>query len=154
MEVSAHRWGALAAFGLLSTLPQAVSAAEPCKLLTVAEIGQVLGASVAPPTPLGTTGCLWAGSSQRVSIVVRPATAWARITMPVPGITKTDVSGLGEAASISGPAQAAHSGKESDLTLSVKQGANVIVLTVTGVKGTERQRSAEESLARLTLPRL
>lgn len=154
MEVSAHRWGALAAFGLLSTLPQAVSAAEPCKLLTVAEIGQVLGASVAPPTPLVTTGCLWVGSSQRVSIVVRPATAWARITMPVPGITKTDVSGLGEAASISGPAQAAHSGKESDLTLSVKQGANVIVLTVTGVKGTERQRSAEESLARLTLPRL
>jgi ABC-type uncharacterized transport system YnjBCD ATPase subunit len=40
------------------------------------------------------------------------------------------------------------------LTLSVKQGANVIILTVSGVNGTERQRSAEEALARLALGRL
>jgi hypothetical protein len=148
MEASARRWGALAAFGLLSTLARAVSAAEPCKLLTLQEIGQVLGASVSPPTPLGTTGCLWSGSAQRVSIVLRPATAWARITMPGPGITKTNVSGLGEAASFSGM------DNQKFLTLSVKQGANVIVLTASGVNGTERQRSAEESLARLALPRL
>jgi hypothetical protein len=38
-------------------------------------------------------------------------------------------------------------------TLSVKQGAGVIVLTVYGVTG-ERQRSVEESLARLALRRL
>jgi len=148
MEASARRWGALAAFGLLSTLPQAVSAAEPCKLLTVQEIAQVLGASVSPPTPLGTTGCLWSGSAQRVNIALRPAKAWASITMPGPGITKTSVSGLGEAASISSM------DNQNFLTLSVKQGANVIILTVSGVNGTERQRSAEEALARLALGRL
>lgn len=153
MEVSARRWGALAAFGLLCILPQAVSAADPCKLLTVQEIGQVLGVSVSP-TPLGTTGCLWTGSSQRVSIVLRDATAWARITAPVQGITKTSVSGLGEATSVSGLDEAVHPGQENVLTLSVKQGASVIVLTVYGVKGTERQRSLEESLARLALRRL
>ncbi len=148
MEASAYRWGALAAFGLFSTLAQAANAAEPCKLLTVQEIGQVLNTSVSPPSPLGTTGCIWSGSAQRVSIVIRPATAWERITMPIPGITKTNVSGLGEAASISGI------DNQNLLTLSVKQGANVIVLTVTGVNDTGRQRSAEESLARLALPRL
>lgn len=68
--------------------------------------------------------------------------------MPSPGITKTSISGLGEAVSLSGL------DKESILTLSVKQGANVIVLTVYGVNGTEQQRSLEESLARIALPRL
>ena len=145
MEVSARRWGAFATFGLLFTLPQPVSAAEPCKLLTEQEIGQVLGVSVSS-APVGTTGCIWAGGSQKVSIVVRPATAWARITAPSPGSTKTSVSGLGDAAQ--------YSGKDEAVTLSVKQGANVIVLTVYGVKGAERQRSLEESLARLALRRL
>ncbi len=154
MEVAARRWGPVMAIGLLLTLPQAVSAAEPCKLLTVAEIGQVLGASVSSTTPLGATGCLWAASTQRVSISVRPAEAWSRITTPVPGITKTNVSGLGEAASISGLDDTAHPGNETNLTLSVKQNGHVIVLTVTGLKSVEQQRSAEESLARLALPRL
>jgi hypothetical protein len=48
----------LAAFGLFSTLPLAVSAAEPCKLLTVEEISQVVGGSLSP-SPLGSTGCFW-----------------------------------------------------------------------------------------------
>jgi hypothetical protein len=153
MEVSACRWGALAAFGLLSTLPLIVRAAEPCKLLTVQEISQVLGASVSP-TPVGTTGCLWKGNPQGVSIALRDAKAWARITAPGPGITRTTVSGLGDAASITGLDEAAHPGQENVLTLAVKQGANVIILTVLGVKGNERQRSSEESLARLALRRL
>lgn len=153
MDVSSGPWRALVAIGLLVTMTRAVSAAEPCKLLTVQEVGQVIGASVSP-TPLGTTGCLWTGTAQRVSIVLREATAWGRVTAPVHGITKTSISGLGEAASISGLDESAHPGQENVLTLSVKQGAAVIVLTVYGVKGTDRQRSAEESLARLALRRL
>ncbi len=147
MGGSARRWGALAAFGLLFTLPRVVSAAEPCKLLTVQEISQALGASLSP-TPLGTTGCLWTGKPQRVSIVLRPAAVWTQLTTPIRGINKTSVTGLGDAAQIS------DSGKENVLTLSVKQGANVIVLTVYGIQSPERQRSVEESLARLALPRL
>jgi hypothetical protein len=81
-----------------------------------------------------------------VSIVLRDATAWARIIAPGPRITKTSVSGLGEAAQ--------YSGMENVWTLSVKQGASVIVLTVYGVTGAEQQRSLEESLARLALRRL
>ncbi len=153
MKLSARRLGALAAFGLLSTLPRAAYATEPCKLMTVQEVAQVLGGTVSS-SPLGTTGCFWAGGTQKVSIVVRDASAWARITIPVQGMTKTNISGLGDAASISGLDQTVHPGQSNVLTLSVKQGASVIVLTVYGVDDPARQRSMEESLARLALPRL
>lgn len=145
MKTSAHRWGVLVAFGLLVTLPRIVSATEPCKLLTAEEIAQVLGNSVSP-MPLGTTGCMWKGSPQGVSIALRDASAWARTIMPVQGMTKTDVSGIGDAASLSG--------MQNTWTLSVRQGNNVIVLTVYGAKSPDQQRSSEESLARLALKHL
>ena len=146
MKVLVDRWATLAALGLLSTLPQVVSAAEPCKLLTVQEVGQALGASASTPAPQGTAGCIWTAGSQRVSITLRDATAWPRLTAQGPGITKTDVSGIGDAAQ--------YSCMQDTWTLSVKQGASVIVLTVYGVKGADRQRSLEESLARLAVHRL
>jgi hypothetical protein len=66
--------------------------------------------------------------------------------LPVQGMTKTDVSGIGDAASLSG--------MQNIWTLSVKQGNNVIVLTVYGAKSPDQQRSSEESLARLALKHL
>ena len=96
--------------------------------------------------PLGTTGYMWKGSPQGVSIVLRDASACARITMSAPGITKTDVSGIGDAASFSG--------MQNIWTLSVKQGNSVIVLTVNNAKTPDQQRSSEESLAKLALKRL
>ncbi len=145
MEVSARRWPTFLAFGLLFALPRAASATGPCDLLTLEEIAQVLGNPVSP-TPVGTTGCMWKGSPQYVSIVQRPASAWGRIIMPVQGMTKTDVSGIGDAASLSG--------MQNIGTLSVKQGNNVIVLTVYSAKSPDQQRSSEESLARLALKHL
>jgi len=142
---SARRWGALVAFGLLATLPIVANAAEPCNLLTVQEIAQALGNPVSP-MPLGTTGCMWKGSPQGVSIMLRDASAWARITMSGPGITKTDVSGIGDTASFSG--------MQNNWTLSVKQGNSVIVLTVNDAKSPDQQRSSEESLVKLALKRL
>jgi hypothetical protein len=109
------------------------------------EVGQVLGGSVSPQ-PLGTTGCFWKGSSQRVSIVLRDATAWSRIITPVPNVTKTDVSGLGDAAQ--------YSGIQNSWTLSVKKGGSVMILTVAGGNDIQQVRSSEESLARLALGRL
>jgi len=66
--------------------------------------------------------------------------------MPGQGMTKTDVSGIGDAASLSE--------MQNIWTLSVKQGNNVIVLTVYGAKSPDQQRSSEESLARLALKHL
>lgn len=145
MSASSRRWAVLVAFGLLAALPRIVSAAEPCKLLTAAEVAQVLGNSVSS-MQLGATGCMWKGTPQGVSIAMRDASAWARTIMPVQGMTKTDVSGIGDAASFSG--------MQNIWTLSVKQGNNVIVLTVYGAKSPDQQRSSEESLARLALKHL
>lgn len=145
MEASARQWLPYVALGLLFALPRAASAAGPCDLLTVEEIAQVLGNPVLP-MPDGTTGCTWKGSPQYVSIVQRPASAWGRIIMPVPGMTKTDVSGIGDAASLSG--------MQNIWTLSVKKGNSVIVLTVYGAKNPDQQRSSEESLARLAVQHL
>jgi hypothetical protein len=126
-------------------LPRAARAAGPCDLLTVEEVAQVLGNTVSP-MPVGTTGCMWKGSPQYVSIVQRTASAWQRIIMPVQGMTKTEVSGIGDAASLSG--------MQNIWTLSVKQGNNVIVLTVYSAKSPDQQRSSEESLARIALKHL
>jgi hypothetical protein len=92
--------------------------------LTGEEIAQLTGNPVSP-MPFGNSGCMWKGSPQYVSIVLRDASAWARITMRGPGITKTDVSGIGDAAQFSD----SH-GMPNFWTLSAKQGNNVIVLTV------------------------
>jgi hypothetical protein len=96
--------------------------------------------------PVGTTACIWKGRPQGVNITQRDASAWPRITMQGPGVTKTDVGGIGDAASFSGV--------QNMWTLSVKKGNNVIVLTVQGAKSPDEQRSSEESLARLALKRL
>ncbi len=145
MKASARRWGAILAFGLLFTVSRTANAAGPCDLLAVQEIAQVLGNSVSP-MPVGTTGCMWKGSPQYVSIVHRDASAWERTIMPVQGMTKTDVSGIGDAASLSG--------MQNIWTLAVKQGNDVIVLTVYGAKTPDQQKSSEESLARVALKRL
>jgi hypothetical protein len=142
MKVSVRRWA------VLTALPLALSAAEPCKLLTVEEITQAVGGSVSP-SPLGSTGCFWKGSSQTVNITVRDASAWPRISAPGPGMTKTNASGIGDAAQYS-----ALTGKDAAQTLSVKQGAKIIVLTVNGVKDAEKTRAVEASLAKLALGRL
>lgn len=145
MGASAYRWATVVAFGLSLTLHHVASAAEPCKLLTVQEIAQVLGNSVSP-TPLGTAGCMWKGNPQYVSISMRDASAWARTIAPGPGVTKTNVSGIGDAAQFSG--------MQNIWTLSVKQGERVVVLTVYGAKGPDQQRSSEETLVRLALKHL
>jgi hypothetical protein len=133
-----------------------VCAAEPCKLLTVEEIGRALGATVSNTTPLGTTGCIWATDSSKVTLTLKDAkdpSRWERVTTPVPGVTKSSVNGLGEAAQI---AVAVESGNAKDAyaTLSVKQGANIITLGVYGPKDPNQQSALEQSLARIVLGRL
>jgi hypothetical protein len=145
MKATSLRLAILAAPALLLTLPRPALAADTCALLTTQEIAQALGNSVTP-TPLGTTGCMWKGTPQYVSIVVRPASSWDRIIMPVQGATKTDISGIGDAASFSG--------MQNIWTLSVKRGSNIIVLTVYGAKTPDQQKSSEQSLAKLALKHL
>jgi hypothetical protein len=144
MKASALHLATLAAFALLLTLPQPASAADPCKLLTVDEIAHVLGNSVAA-IPLGTNGCNWKGAPQGASIILRDASIWERTIAPSTILKKESVSGIGDAASFSG--------SQSQWTLSVKQGNNVLI--VKAYNGTaDQQRSSEQALAKLALKRL
>lgn len=145
MKLSVRDLTMVAASVFLFTPHRPASAADPCQLVTTQEIAQVLGNSVSS-SAVGTTGCWWKGTPQSMNIVIRPASSWARITMPIQGITKTDVSGIGDAASFSG--------MQNIWTLSVKQGSNVIVMTVMGAKTPDQQKSSEQTLARLALKRL
>ena len=153
---STRRWAALGALALLAAVGRVASATEACKLLTVEEIGRALGATVSNTTPLGTTGCIWATNSSKVTLTLKDAkdpSRWARVTMPIPGMTKTIISGLGDAAQIT---VAVENGNANDAyaTLSVKQGVNIITLGVYGPKDPNQQSALEQSLARLVLGRL
>src|SRR5579864_5019908 len=148
MKCSARRWTAFALLGFMCAHAQAAVGVEPCKLLTADEVGKALGGPISATTPLGTTACIWASGAHRVNIVLRDAAAWARLTMPIQGINKTPISGIGDAAQVS------DAGKEDAMTLSAKKGERVIVLTVSGLNDRERERSVAESLAKGALARL
>lgn len=156
MKQSAHLWRNLGLLALLAATGPVASAAEPCNLLTAEEINRVLGAKVSNTTPLGTTGCIWATSSSKVTLTLKDAkdpSVWARVTTPVPGMTKSSISGLGDAAQITGAVESGNA-KDAYATLSVKQGVHLITLGVYGPKDPKEQSALEQSLARLALGRL
>ena len=113
---------------------------------------------------------MWLAGVARASVVLLPASAWTPTITPVSGMIKRSVGGLGEAAGFSeaahpSPVAGCHlalhelsAGRrcpaESGLTLSIKQGANVVVVMVVGLKDAGREGSAEAALARLALTRL
>lgn len=82
---------------------------------------------------------LWDGS----------ASGWAKIQMPLPGVTKTAVSGLGDDALFStlGPAA------KQFVTLSVKKGSTAYLFKVYGPTVTE-QMTMEKTLAGNVLAKL
>lgn len=156
MKKSAYRWGTLGVLALLAAGNRVACATEACGLLTVEEIGRVLGSTVSNTTPLGTTGCVWATNSSKVTLTLKDAkdpSRWARVTMPVPGMTKSSISGLGDAAQITVAVESGNA-KDAYATLSVKRGANIITLGVYGPKDPNQQSALEQSLARLVLGRL
>ena len=78
---------------------------------------------------------------------------WARVTTPVPGMTKSPISGLGDAAQVTIAGDSGN-GKHANATLSVKHGADILTLGINGPQGADKQSELEQSLARLVLKRL
>jgi len=145
MKASSLRLATLTALALVLTLPRIASAADPCKLLTADEVAPVIGSSVSP-NPFGNNGCMWGNGLQRVILMLGDASTWSQIAAPAPNITKTDVSGIGDAAFFGGGF--------GTWTLTVKQGNDVISLVVIGAKTPDLQNSSEQTLAKLALKRL
>lgn len=139
-------------FAIAASLPGVATAqgsTTRCNLLTQAEITSALGASVGAGQPIATTGCQWTAPGQpknmTVTVSIWPPQNFGTMP-PIPGLTKTDLGGVGDAAFY-----ATIGGLTS---LSVKKGSTVFVLHLYGVPGEARQMTVEKALAFHVLARL
>ena len=111
-------------------------APDPCALLTPAQVGGTLGNGVGAGAPIGTTGCQWTVASDpslRATLTVSSADQWAMMKTPLPNITKTAASGIGD--------DAFFTTVGTLTTLSVKKGTTVIVVHIYGVPDQARQQA-------------
>lgn len=132
-----------------SGVATAQGSGSPCTLLTQAQIDAALGATVGAGQPIGTTGCSWTAPGQpknmTVTVSIWPPNGFGTMP-PMPGLTKTELGGVGD-----GAFYATIAGLTS---LSVKKGNKVFVLHLYGVPGDARQMAVEKTLAAEVLARL
>jgi hypothetical protein len=126
----------------------AQGARDHCALLTQAAISKAIGADVQAGQPINTTGCSWQSLKPHivVSISVGDAAKYKIWTGNVVGVTKSSVSGMGDAAEY---------GTLGNLTsLWVRHGNNAFQLRVYGVPDPAKQLAAEKALAADVLKKL
>jgi hypothetical protein len=131
---------AAAALGLSAADAQAGPA--PCSLLTSAQVTAAVGVSVSAAQPIATTGCSWSAPHMIITLSLWDGSGWEGMKAPLPGVTKTPVSGLGDDAIFSTLGSAA----KQYVTLSVKKGGTAYLFKVYGPTVTE-QMSIEKALA-------
>jgi hypothetical protein len=130
---------ASAAFGSITATAQSA----PCSLLTSAQVTSAVGVNVGSAQPIANTGCSWTAPHLIVTVSLWDGNKWDQMKTPVPGMSRTPVSGLGDDAFYTtlGPA----SGKQI-ATLSVKKGSTAYLIKVYGPSVTD-QMSMEKTLA-------
>ena len=133
----------LVASGLRAASAQVPS--DPCAQVTPAEVSAALGETVAAGQKAGTKTCSWSADKpthQVVSLMYSPPGDWdRRKTRPMPGVTKTSVSGIGD------EAFAETVGNFS--TLYVKKGSTIFMVRVYGVPDVGRQLAIQEPIAKI-----
>ena len=154
MKANYSRYFIVTCICLSATLGSKTAAAEapsPCSLLTSAQVTAAVGVSVGAAQPIANTGCSWTAPHMIVSLSLwdGSASGWSKIKIPLPGVTKTAVPGLGDDAIFStlGPAA------KQFVTLSVKKGGTAYLFKVYGPTVTE-QMTMEKTLAGDVLAKL
>ena len=124
--------------------------ASPCSLITSAQVTAAVGVTVGAAQPIADTGCSWSAPHMIVTLSLWDGGKWDKMKTPLPGTSKTAVSGLGDDAfySTMGPA----SGKQF-ATLSVRKGSAAYLIKVYGPTVAE-QMSMEKTLAGKVLAKL
>jgi hypothetical protein len=128
---------------------EAQAGPAPCSLLTSAEVTAAVGTNVGAAQPIATTGCSWTAPHVIVTISLWDASDWGRMKSPLPGTSRTAVSGFGDDAFFS----TIGSGEKQFTTLTVKKGSTAYVIKVYGGNATD-QMSKEKTLAGNVLARL
>jgi len=141
------------ALGAIAAPPAGAQApAPPCTLLTPAQVAAEVGAPMRAGEATGTTGCQWVATTEvasaipRVTLVFYGADAWSGMTANFARVTRTTVSGLGDAA--------VYSTVGNLTTLSVKRGRTVFALRLYGIDGAEKQMAVERALALAVLGKI
>ncbi len=132
--------GVFTAFGTLGAVAQAGS--TPCDLLTTAQVSAAVGATVGNGEPIATTGCTWSWGRAKTTLSLWDASKWDQMKAPLPGMTKSSVSGLGDDA-----VSSTMGTSKQFAVLSVKKGATVYLFKVYGVDSPSDQLSIEKTLA-------
>ena len=131
----------LIASGVRAAYSQAPS--DPCAQVTAAQVSAALGESVAAGKQAGTKTCSWSADKpthQIVSLMYSPPGDWnTRKTRPMPGVTKSSVSGIGDEAFAETAA--------NFTTLYVKKKSTIFMVRVYGVPDVGRQLAIEKPIA-------
>lgn len=131
---------------VVASSPRAAGAqapSDPCAQVTPAQVSAALGETVAAGQKAGTKTCSWSANKpthQVVSLMYSPPGDWnTRKTRLMPGVTKTNVSGVGDEAFAETAA--------NFTTLYVKKGSTIFMVRVYGMPDTGKQLAVEKSIA-------
>jgi len=139
-------------FVLLALGPHAVAAAppaEPCSQVTAAQVSTALGETVGEGQKSNTVTCTWIADKpkhQVVTVMYSPPGDWDRRKRPMPGVTKTNVPGLGDDAMAETAA--------NFTTLYVKKGTTTFMVRVYGIADPARQLAIEQPIAQAVAAKL
>ena len=124
--------------------------ADPCAQVTAAQISSALGETVGAGQKSNAKTCTWIADKpvhQVVTVMYSPPGDWnTRKTRPDPGVTKANVSGVGD------DALAETLGDFT--TLFVKKGNATFQVRVYGVKAAEKQLAIETPIAKAVAAKL
>lgn len=139
-------------------LAHAVPPADACSLLTAAQVSAALGVSVEAAKTVDKSICEWSqqgaaalrGKAVLLTIIepighLTPADRFNAAKMPVPGVVKTPVSGLGD--------DAVYGGNNFRVALTVKRGNSAFEIMVSGFP-VEESKAKEKALAQQVLAKL
>jgi hypothetical protein len=130
---------------------------DACSLLTAAQVSEALGVPVEADKAVDKSFCTWSqqgAASKRKTVMLTiieaignltPADRFNAAKMPVPGVVKTPVSGLGD--------DAVYGGNNFYVALTVKKGNSAFEIVVSGFP-VDESRGKEKALAQQVLAKL
>jgi hypothetical protein len=146
--MSSQQLGRSIAIGVLAVALAGAAAAQapkdPCTLLTPSQVAGALGVKdVGAGVAIGKTGCSWTSedrsSHATVTLSFWDPNGFTAMKAPLPNVTKTPVSGIGD--------DALYSTIGTFTTLSVKKGGAVFLVKAYGVPDQAKQEAIEKTLA-------
>jgi hypothetical protein len=135
----------------------AAPSTDACSLLTAAQVSEALGVSVEADKAVDKSFCTWSqqGAALKRKMVMltiiepignlTPVDRFNAAKMPLPGVVKTPVSGLGD--------DAVYGGNNSRVALTVKKGNAAFEIVVSGFP-VEESKAKERALAQVVLAKL